>query len=189
MQSSHAQTPKIIGGLAVAIVVGIGGFLAISGVNAQPSGNLSSTSSSTTPSSQAAPQTTTPAADTTTPTTATPTTATTPSTPPAATPVKPSNTYKDGTYNATSSYYVPGGQNSLAVTLTIAGDKITAVKTSSTVDSYESQRYVDRFNSSISSAVVGKALANAYQGRVGGASLTTSAFDDTLQTVMNNAKA
>jgi len=97
--------------------------------------------------------------------------------------------YKDGTYNATSNYYVPGGQNSIAVTLTIANDTITAVKTSSTVDSYQSQQYVDSFNSSINSAVVGTPLTNAYQNRVGGASLTTIAFDDTLQTIMNNAKA
>jgi uncharacterized protein with FMN-binding domain len=100
-----------------------------------------------------------------------------------------SSGYKDGTYNATSSYYVPGGQNSLAVTLTISGGTVTDVKTSSTVDSYQSQRYVDSFNSSISSAVVGSTLDNASQSRVGGASLTTSAFDDALSTITNNAKA
>jgi len=177
MQSSHPTTPKVIGALAVAVVIGVGGFLLISGANARPSGSLTSTSSS----SSSAPATST-ATTTPTPTVVAPT--------PASTPASQvASAYKDGTYNATSNYYVPGGQNSIAVTLTIANDTITAVKTSSTVDSYQSQQYVDSFNSSINSAVVGTPLTNAYQNRVGGASLTTIAFDDTLQTIMNNAKA
>jgi uncharacterized protein with FMN-binding domain len=181
MKSSHQNTPKVIGGLAVAIVIGVGSFLAFTGVTAKPSGSLtSSTSSSTT--SQVATQPTT-ATTTTTPTTTTAQTTT-------PTPTVVTLAYKNGTYDATSSYYVPGGQNSLSVTLTISGDKVTAVKTSSTVDSYESQRYVDRFNANISSAVVGTSLSDsANQSRVGGASLTTSAFDDAITQIMNNAKA
>ncbi len=174
MQSSSTNTPKVIGSLAVAVVLGVGGFLFISGATAKPSGSLTSTSTSSTSSSQS-----TPAASTVASTTST--------TPVAAS--SSSSGYKDGTYNATSSYYVPGGQNSLAVTLTISGGTVTDVKTSSTVDSYQSQRYVDSFNSSISSAVVGSTLDNASQSRVGGASLTTSAFDDALSTITNNAKA
>lgn len=174
MQSSHPTTPKVIGALAVAAIIGVGGFLLISGASARPSGSLTSSTSSS---------------STSTPSTSTQTTST--ATTPATTTSTSTSTlaYKDGTYNATSNYYVPGGQNSIAVTLTIANDTITAVKTSSSVDSYESQQYVDSFNSNINSAVVGTALSSAYQNRVGGASLTTSAFDDTLQTIMNNAKA
>ena len=182
MKSSHQNTPKVIGGLAVAIVIGIGSFLTFNAVTAKQSQNLTSSSSST-PTSQVSSQPTT----TTTTTTTTPTTPSQPTTP---TPTVATLVYKNGSYDATSSYSVPGGQNSLAVTLTISGDKVTAVKTSSIADSYESQRYVDRFNSSISSAVVGTSLSDAMsQSRVGGASLTTSAFDDAITQIMNNAKA
>lgn len=172
MQSSHTRTPKIIGSLAVAIVIGIGGFLVINGVGAQQTSSVT-----TTTSSSSAAQATTP----TTPASTTPTTTNSSS--------SSDLTYKNGTYSATASYRVPGGQNSLTVALTIASDKITAVKTTSSYDDRESQRYVDSFESGISSAVVGSSLADAYVGRVGGATLTTGAFDDTLQTIMNNAKA
>lgn len=178
MKSSHQNTPKVIGGLAVAVVIGVGSLLAFTGVTAKPSGSLTSSTSSSTTSQVATQPTTTTTTPTTTPQATTPT------------PTAVTLAYKNGTYDATSSYYIPGGQNSLAVTLTISGDKVTAVKTSSTVDSYESQRYVDRFNANISSAVVGTSLSDAMsQSRVGGASLTTSAFDDAITQIMNNAKA
>ena len=178
MQSSSTSTPKVIGALAVAAVIGIGGFLFFNGTSQKQVAATSSSSSSNT--SQVA-TTTTPTATATTPAATTTATAT----PTAST----SSGYKDGTYNATSNYDVPDGTNSLAVTLTIRGGTITDVKTTSNVSGRQSQRYVDSFNSSISSAVVGTPLASASQSRVGGASLTTSAFDDALQTITNNAKA
>lgn len=179
MQSPSTQTPKVIGSVAVAIVLGVGGFLFMSGATAKPSGSLTSSSTSSSSSSQS-----TPVASTVAPSTASSVASAASS--PAATSSSP---YKDGTYNATSNYYVPGGRNSLTVTLTISSGSITDVKTNSTADSYQSQSYVDSFNSNISSAVVGSTLDNASQSRVGGASLTTSAFDDALNTITNNAKA
>lgn len=170
MQSSHSRTPKIIGALAIAVVVGVGGFLAINGASALKTSTITTTSSSGSTSQ-------------------TPTN-TTPATSPATTPTSPSGlTYKDGTYDATASYRVPGGRNSLTVTLSIARDKIIAVKTTNSYADRESASYVDSFDTGISSAVVGTSLSDAFVSRVGGATLTTGAFDVTLRTIINNAKA
>jgi hypothetical protein len=172
MDSSYSRTPKIIGGLAVAIVIGVGSFLAVSGVTATTSSTATITTTATSQTTSSAAPVVATTADTTTMTTS-----------------LTSLVYKDGTYNATATYRVPGGQNSLTATLTIVSDKITVVKTTNSYDDRESQRYVDSFNSGISSAVVGSSLSDAYVGRVGGATLTTGAFDDVLRTIMNDAKA
>jgi hypothetical protein len=175
MESPRSHRPQVIGVIAVAIVIGVGSFLAVNAINIRSSKSFAS---STSLSSQTA--------TSTVPTSTMPATIT--STPPIAQPTVGS-VYKNGSYSATSSYRVPGGQNSLTITLTVDSDKISVVKTSNTVDGYVSQSYVDSFDASISSAVVGTTLTDAYVGRVGGATLTTGAFDNTLDTIIHDAKA
>jgi uncharacterized protein with FMN-binding domain len=172
MKSTNIYTPRIVGALAIAIVAGAAGYLVFTGGH-----DKISTAATKQTSSQV---TSTPVAATNTQTVTSPTSTTS----------SPSSTYKDGTYNVTTQYYVPGGgQNSLAVTLTVIGDTITAVQTSNSVQERQSQRYVDSFASNISSSVVGSKLNNAYVGRVGSASLTSSSFNDALDAIMSNAKA
>jgi hypothetical protein len=48
--------------------------------------------------------------------------------------------------------------------------------------------YIDSFDSSIKSVVIGKSLDMSLS-RVGGASLTTHGFEDALATIANQAKA
>jgi uncharacterized protein with FMN-binding domain len=101
-----------------------------------------------------------------------------------------SQTYKDGTYTANTTYGVPhGGENSITTELTIKNGKITAVKASDNYTDYESQQYVDSFEQALSSAVVGQSLADVSPSYIGGASLTTVAFDETLDTIRNDAQA
>jgi uncharacterized protein with FMN-binding domain len=96
--------------------------------------------------------------------------------------------YKDGTYTASISYYVPhGGTNSLSTTIVVSGGVITSVKTSNNYTDRESGMYIDDFNSSVASSAEGKQLANYSPSRIGGASLTTSAFDDVLDTIRSQA--
>ena len=96
--------------------------------------------------------------------------------------------YKDGTYTASSRYHVPhGGTNTMSATVTIASGRITAVKTNDTYTDGESAMYVDSFDTSANSSVVGTSLANASFSRIGGASLTTSAFDSVLDTIRTQA--
>lgn len=172
MKSTNTYTPRIVGALAIAIVAGAGGYLFFT----------SAKSLEKTAVTQSSEVTSVPAATPSKPTTDT----TTPTTNIATT----SSVYKDGEYTVSKNYSVPeGGVNGLTVTLTISGDKITAVKTATTIQEDESQRYVDSFNKNISSKVVGVILTDAYVGRVGSASLTSSAFNDALDSIMASAKA
>lgn len=101
-----------------------------------------------------------------------------------------STSYKDGTYTETMSYSVPHGDtNSVTVKLTVANGVITAVSTTHDYQDHESAEYIDMFDQEIQSAVVGKNLSGFSVSRVGGASLTSSAFNDALDTIRNDADA
>ena len=168
MASTNPTTPRIVGALAIAVVAGVSGYLFIT--SRQPS---TTTSTTTTPTEQV----------TTPPATSTNTT--------SNGAAQPSGSiYKDGSYTKKVSYNVPeGGANSLTITLSISAGTISAVTSSSTIADRESQRYVDSFASNIKSKVVGKAIDKAYVGRVGRASLTSSAFNDALDKIIVDAKA
>jgi hypothetical protein len=77
----------------------------------------------------------------------------------------------------------------MSATMTVANGRITAIKTNDTYADGESAMYVDSFDSSVSSSAVGTSLANASFSRIGGASLTTSAFDTVLDTIRTQAAA
>jgi uncharacterized protein with FMN-binding domain len=162
MNSSNKYTPRILGALAIAVVAGVGGYLLLTG-----SGTSNISTSSTTPMTTSSSQPASSAGSSAT-----------------------ASTFKDGTYNTSTNYQVPhGASNGLKVTLTIQGNKITAVQTTNDISDNQSQYYVDGFNAEISSAVVGTDLSSAYAGRVGGASLTSNAFNNALITIVKDAKA
>lgn len=121
----------------------------------------------------------------TTSTTATPSTAAATST---STGTSSSSSYKDGTYSATVSYSVPhGATNSLKATVTIASGKITAVSTDDSYSDHESGMYIQDFESALESAVVGSDASSASFSHIGGASLTTDAFSNALDTILSQA--
>lgn len=98
--------------------------------------------------------------------------------------------YKDGTYTATQTYSVPHGDtNSVKVTVTIASGKITAVTTDNNYTDRESGMYIQDFESSVSGVIVGQNIGSTSFSRIGGASLTSSAFFGALDTVATQAKA
>ena len=97
------------------------------------------------------------------------------------------STYKDGIYVASSDYFVPSGSNSISATVTIKNGKIAAVNTSDNYSDYTSSYYVDSFKSSVSGEIVGQSLDGLSPSRVGGASLTTYAFDNVLDTIRSKA--
>lgn len=100
------------------------------------------------------------------------------------------STYKDGTYTTTTRYGVPhGAMNTVTVKLTVSGGTVTAVSTSHDYQDPESAGYIDWFNQDIESAVVGQSLGNVSVSRVGGASLTSMAFDNALDTIRSDARA
>ena len=103
-----------------------------------------------------------------------------------------SGTYKDGQYSTTTTYGVPHGYtNSITVNLTVKDGVVTAVDTTNSFESRdrESGMYIDSFESGISGSVVGKSLSDLAVSYVGGASLTSLAFNDALDTIRSDAKA
>lgn len=169
MESSKKTRSFIVGSAAIAAIVGIGGVVYTSSAR---------NSTDTTSGVQGLSQTTNSAQNTSAPTqTAT------------EAPVQSTvSSFKNGSYSATKKYRVPDGQNSIKVTVTIVDGNLTAVKTVNDYGNEESAYYVDSFEANISDAVKGDKITEAYAGRVGGASLTSSAFNDALQTIINDAK-
>lgn len=156
-----------IGSIAVIATAGIGGYLLATS---------NGTTSTTTPTSTSAPASSNSTSSSSTTSTSSSTTSST-------------SSYKDGTYTASSSYYVPHGTNTISATITVSNNKITSVTTKDDYTDRESAMYIDSFESSVSGSAVGTSLANASFSRIGGASLTTEAFNSVLDEVRTQAAA
>lgn len=114
-----------------------------------------------------------------------PTPSPTPALTPAPTPVY-TNDYTNGSYSTQTSYRTPDGTYQMDVTLTVNNDKITAATVG-----YDSQGardgYSKRFSSAYKSAIIGQDLGSASLSRVGGASLTTRAFNNAVSSIRTQA--
>lgn len=119
---------------------------------------------------------------------AAPATPTTPATTNTEDPAAATATYKDGTYSKAGSYSSPAGAESVTVTLTVKGDKIASVSTSTNSANPESQKYLSKFASGISAAVVGKTLDQANVSRINGSSLTGKGFNAALEQIKSAAR-
>jgi len=171
------KTFIIVGTSAILIAAGLGGSYLFFAKDAAPSGVATSASASTGTGSSDV--TTTPS---------TPTSASSTNT--SSTTTATSSGYKDGTYSATSNYSVPqGNSNSIGVSITVKDGVVTAVKTDENYSDRESEMYIDSFESLLQNAVVDKSIKNLQLNRIGGATLTTAAFDDALDSIRNDAKA
>ncbi len=111
------------------------------------------------------------------------------STPPPAITNKSSYIYKNGTYSATGSYMSPGGQDQVAVTLTLVNDIVTSVSVTPQAGDRTSQRYINRFLSGYQQYVVGQDISTLSLGRVSGSSLTPIGFNNALSQIRAQAKA
>lgn len=164
----------IVGSTAVLIAAGVTGVWLFG--KQDPVSNTSTSSTATDPTAATA-------GTATTDSTSTPAVSTTTSSPTSSTG------YKDGTYKTTANYVVPhGASNSLTASVTISGGKVTAVTVNNDYSDQESSMYIDSFMSSMQSVVVGKSVDGLSLSRIGGASLTTQAFDDALAKIRTDAK-
>ncbi|MGN7970986.1 FMN-binding protein [Microbacterium sp. 22296] len=100
-----------------------------------------------------------------------------------------SGTYTDGTYEATGQYATPESVETVDVTLTIAGDTITAVEVTGDPQAAESKRYQSEFIGGIQGEVVGKKLDEISVSKVAGSSLTSGGFNNAVETIKTEAKA
>jgi hypothetical protein len=142
-----------------------------------------------TPSTTITPDTTPEATQTEkTPTTPAVTPTSTPTTP---APVAPKTVYKNGTYTVSTSYNAPGrSTHSVDATITIKDDVITASNVSYGGDNVNtSTEYQNKFSKGYQTQVIGKNLGTVSLSRVGGASLTTNAFNKALAEVKVSAQS
>lgn len=98
-----------------------------------------------------------------------------------------STSSRTGTYTAASDYGTPHGVNSITVRVTLQNGTITSVTTTHSLNDRESRQYVNQFDNSIQSAVVGQPISSASVNRLGGASLTSAAFDNAIQQIAQQA--
>jgi uncharacterized protein with FMN-binding domain len=111
------------------------------------------------------------------------------STPATTTPVASDATYKDGTYSADGTYLSPGGNEKIGVTLTIANNVISDVSIKTYGATSDSQEHQAQFKDGISALVVGKKVNDVSVSRVSGSSLTSTGFNNALETIKSEAKA
>lgn len=115
---------------------------------------------------------------------------TTPATAPSSAPGSTASySYKNGTYSATGTYDSPGGQDEIAVSLTIANDVVTDATVTSVIADRESLHYQNRFISGYKQYVVGQKLSSIHLTRVSGSSLTPAGFDAALERIKSQAQA
>lgn len=98
-------------------------------------------------------------------------------------------TYADGTYEATGQYATPESVETIDVTLTLAGDTVTAVEVTGDPQAAESKRYQSEFIGGIQDEVVGKKLDEISVSKVAGSSLTSGGFNDAVGAIKSEAKA
>ena len=98
-------------------------------------------------------------------------------------------TYKDGTYTASSSYFVPHSNESIAVSVTLKGGVVTDVSVQNSEGDGESAAYQEDFTASYKSHVVGKKISGLQLSVIAGASDTTQGFNDALSQINSKAQA
>lgn len=121
-----------------------------------------------------------------TPAVATNASTTTSSTTPASTT---NSGYRDGTYSATQSYYVPHSNESIKVDLTLSGGVITDISIQNSEGDRDSAAYQQDFAASYKSYVVGKKISGLQLSVIAGASDTTQGFADALSQIATQAQA
>ena len=98
-----------------------------------------------------------------------------------------SGTYKDGTYTESGSYQAPSGTETVDVTLTLAGDKVTAVEVTGHATDPQAQKHQGEFKDGIAAEVVGKSITDLKVDRVGGSSLTSGGFNKAVDAIKADA--
>ncbi|MFM9878759.1 MAG: hypothetical protein ACKVOG_13085 [Rhodoglobus sp.] len=97
--------------------------------------------------------------------------------------------YTDGEYSAEGSYQAPSGTESVDVTLTLAGNIITAVEVVGNATDPTAKLRQGEFISGIAGVVVGKDINSITVDKVGGSSLTSGGFNKAVEEIKADAAA
>ncbi|KJL41878.1 MULTISPECIES: FMN-binding protein [Microbacterium] len=98
-----------------------------------------------------------------------------------------SGSYADGTYSADGSYATPESVETINVTVTLENDVITAVEVTGDPQKRESEQYQGQFIGGIADVVVGEDIDDIQVSRVAGSSLTSSGFNEAIETIKSEA--
>ena len=103
-----------------------------------------------------------------------------------------SSEFVSGEYTATVSYDVPsGGNETMSVIITLEDDVVTAVdyeyQSNHKKTEEVSAKYQERFSGASQSFVVGLEINDIELSRIGGASLTSAAFNEALTDIKRQA--
>jgi hypothetical protein len=109
--------------------------------------------------------------------------------PAAANPPPVASGYTDGTFKATSDYYVPSGDETVQVTVTLRNGSISDASIKNSETNSVSSRYQEDFASVYKSYVVGKKISRLQIGAIAGASYTSQGFSDAISQIAAKAKA
>lgn len=96
-------------------------------------------------------------------------------------------TYPDGSYTATGSYQSPGGDETITITLTLTGDLISAASAEGDADSGPSSQYQTKFIDNFAALIVGKNIDEVSLDKVSGSSLTSTGFNEAVETIKSDA--
>ncbi|MFB2596267.1 hypothetical protein ACEXQE_00600 [Herbiconiux sp. P17] len=97
------------------------------------------------------------------------------------------STYTDGTYDATGNYVSPNGKEEVDVSVTLAGDVITAVTVTPEATNPTAIQYQTQFADGIAAVVVGKDIDEIDVSRVAGSSLTSGGFNEAIEAIKADA--
>jgi len=119
----------------------------------------------------------------------------TPAPAPAATtptpaPAPAAAEYRNGTFEATAPYTAPGNaRHNVILSLTLQNDVVTAATVSYSGDKVDtSSNYQRRFDNAFQAQVIGKNIDTVSLSRVGGASLTSNAFNAAVAQIKTSAR-
>jgi uncharacterized protein with FMN-binding domain len=95
--------------------------------------------------------------------------------------------FADGVYEATASYFTPNNtEHIIDVALTITNGAVTDVDVVYDGSSAKTPNH-SRFDAAVAGDVVGVELDDVQLSRTGGASLTSEAFNEAVETIKQNA--
>lgn len=97
--------------------------------------------------------------------------------------------YADGSYTATGDYQAPSGTETVEVTVTLESGTITAVTAVGDATDPQAQGYQGQFAAGIGAIVVGKNIDDIQVDKVGGSSLTSTGFNNAIESIKADAAA
>ena len=97
------------------------------------------------------------------------------------------HSYRDGDYAADGTYSAPSGTETISVELTLEDDIVRSVSVTPHATEGNQKKFQTRFADGIAVEVLGKDIDKISVSRVAGSTLTSSGFNDALESIKGEA--